>query len=84
VKLIDHTYSCNSLTNFENDAHTIIRNESDETCCEKIVKSRQVNLVLAGFSHLEPLHQLPTTVLSQIMERKSLLEKNMQAYLEPI
>jgi len=43
---------------------------------KKIVKSRQVNLVLAGFSHLEPLHQLPTTVLSQIMERKkSSLEK---------
>jgi len=61
----------------------MIRNGSYETCCKKIVKSLQVNLVLAGFSHLEPLHQLQTTVLSQIMERKSSLEKNMQAYLEP-
>jgi len=42
---------------------------------KKIVKSRQVNLVLAGFSHLEPLHQLPTTVLSQIMERKKFTGK---------
>ena len=63
----------------------MIRNGSDETCCEKIVKSPQVNLVLAGFSHLEPLHQLPTTVLSQIMERKKFTEKkDMRAHLEPI
>jgi len=61
----------------------MIRNGSDETCCGKI--SPQVNLVLAGFSHLEPLHQLPTTVLSQIMERKKFTEKkDMRAHLEPI
>jgi len=44
---------------------------------KKIVKSRQVNLVLAGFSKLEPLHQLPTTVLSHIMERKKVHWKNI-------
>ena len=62
----------------------MIGNGSDETCCEKIVKSRQVNLFLAGSSHLEPLHQLPTTVLSQIMERKKFTgKKDMRAYLKP-
>jgi len=70
------------LTNFEYEAHTMIGKESDETCCEKIVKSRQANFlgrVLAIWNHC--LHQLPTTVLSQIMERKKFTGKKI---CEPI
>lgn len=83
MKLIDHTYSCNSLTNFENEAHTMIGNGSDQTCCEKIVKSRQVNLFLAGFSHLEPLHQLDTNnrALPNYGKKKVYWKKDMRAYL---
>jgi hypothetical protein len=56
--LTGHSYACNSLTNFESEALALIRNrngESTETCKEKLVKSHEVNLFLAGFIRLEPL-----------------------------
>ena len=59
-KIIDFTYACKSLTDFENEANEMTGNgnylcEYAETCLEKVVKPLQVNLFLAVFSHLEPL-----------------------------
>ena len=48
---IIYTYSYNSLTNFDNKAHA----KKLKLPCEKIVRLLQVNLILAGFSYLEPL-----------------------------
>ena len=48
---ISYTYSYNSLTNFDNKAHA----KKLKLPCEKIVRLIQVNLILAGFSYLEPL-----------------------------
>ena len=41
---------------YEAESNDRKRKSSDfaETCLEKFVKSRQVNLFLAGFSHIEP------------------------------
>ena len=47
---ISYTYSYNSLTNFDNKAHA----KKLKLPCEKIVRLLQVNLILAGFSYLEP------------------------------
>ena len=59
-KIIDFTYACKSLTDFENEANEMTGNgnylcEYAETCLEKVIKPLQVNLFLAVFSHLEPL-----------------------------
>ena len=41
MKLTDHTYACNSLTNFEYEAHAITGNgnQNAESCFERLVKS---------------------------------------------
>ena len=38
-------------------------NLTDEIDLEKFVKSHQVKLLLAGFSHLEPLSNMVSTIL---------------------
>ena len=48
---ISYTYSYNSLTNFDNKAHA----KKLKLPCEQIVRLLQVNLILAGFSYLDPL-----------------------------
>ena len=58
MKLTGYSYACNSLTNFESEVVTLIRDgngESAETCKEKLVKSHQVNLFLEGFIRFETL-----------------------------
>ena len=57
MKLTDYTDACNSLTNFECNAHPFSRNGNPESCFKKFVKSKliEVNLFLAGFIHLESL-----------------------------
>ena len=50
----DHSYACNSLTNFPYKTHAMTGNgnQSAKTFMKKLVKSLQVNLILAGFSQL--------------------------------
>ena len=50
----DHSYACNSLTNFPYKTHAMTGNgnQSAKTWLEKLVKSLQVNLILAGLSLL--------------------------------
>ena len=59
MKLTDHACAYNYLTNFEYEGHAMTENrklrKSAETCIEKLMKSHQVDLFLAGFSHLESL-----------------------------
>ena len=56
---LGHTYACNNLTSFWNSAHAITGSGKYanllKLILEKFVKSQQVNLFLAGFSHLKPL-----------------------------
>ena len=57
VKLIGHTCVCNNLTSFECQEHKNRKRKlcnSAENCFEKLVKSHQVNLFLAYFTHLKP------------------------------
>ena len=69
VKLTDHSYACNSLTNFEYEAHTITGNgnQSAESCLEKLVKSHLVNLLLAGLNPLEPLCRQLSSLVSSLV-----------------
>ena len=60
MKSTGHTYACNNLTSFAYVAYAITGNgnyicKSAEIDLKKFVKSLQVNLFLAGFSHLKPL-----------------------------
>ena len=56
---LGQTYACNNLTSFWNAAHAITRNGNYtnllKSILEEFVKAHQVNLFLAGFSHLKPL-----------------------------
>ena len=56
---MDHTCACNDLTSFDYEVHRMIGNGSQfeyaETCMKKFMKSHQVNLFLAAFSHLKPM-----------------------------
>ena len=54
---MNFTYACNSLTNFESEAHAMTGKSSEfvETFLAKFVKSHQVILLLAGFGYLELL-----------------------------
>ena len=56
---LGQTYACNNLTSFWNAAHAITGNGNYanllKSILEKFVKAHQVNLFLAGFSHLKPL-----------------------------
>ena len=57
VKLSGHTCVCNNLTSFECEVHKNRKRKwckSAENCFEKLVKSHQVNLFLAYFTHLKP------------------------------
>ena len=61
MKLTGYNYACNSVTNFEYEVHPKNGNGNHthvnplKLARKKFVKSHQVNLFLAGFSHLEPL-----------------------------
>ena len=57
MKLTNHTYANNSWTHFKYEVDIMTGNKMifAETCSEKFVKTHQVNLFLAGFSHLVPL-----------------------------
>ena len=56
---MEHTYAFNSLTNFKFEADTKTGNGNQvnllKICLWNFVKSHQVNLFLAVFSHLKPL-----------------------------
>ena len=57
VKLSGHTCVCNTLTSFEFEVHKNLKRKlckSVENCFEKLVKSHQVKLFLAYFTHLKP------------------------------
>ena len=57
VKSSGHTCVCNNLTSFECEVHKNRKRKwckSAENCFEKLVKSHQVNLFLAYFTHLKP------------------------------
>ena len=51
MKLNGHTCACTNLTTFKNAARAITGNRN----YANLLKSHQVNLFLAGFSHLKPL-----------------------------
>ena len=59
MKLIDHVYACNSLTDFKYKARAIHENghgsKSAEIWKKNLAKSHQDNLFGAGFSHIKPL-----------------------------
>ena len=62
-KLTDHTCACNDLTNFEYEAHANRKRklwEFVESCLYKLVKWLELNLILAGFSHLKLLWHAAT------------------------
>ena len=52
VKLTNNTHACNSLTNFEYEAHTFRKrksSESTETCLGKIREITSGELIFGGF-----------------------------------
>ena len=51
-KSTDHNNVCNSLTNFEGEAHFLTGNGNYESCLEKQI---EVNIFCAGFSVMKPL-----------------------------
>ena len=63
------THACSDLTSFECEAQAP-RNgysfEIAEICLEKLVKSQQMNLFVAGFNYLEPLWAKATAAVAYL------------------